>query len=161
MTRVVAKTLFFHQQRATLAENEVHTLKEQLETVKCQKTFKESNNNNNNNNNNINSNSNNNNNSSSATTTTTTTSSSNSSSTTTTTSSIEMGTDLVDSSEMSDRADRTGRNTPIEDLIQSKEREVCGASSSSSTSSLKLLEAAEVSSSLAFYFMGACGVSKD
>ncbi|XP_069956711.1 homeobox protein cut isoform X7 [Cherax quadricarinatus] len=137
----------FWQQRATLAENEVHTLKEQLETVKCQKAFKESNNNNNNNNNNINStnsnntiNNNNNNNNSSSTATSTS-----SSTTTTTTTTTEAGSDLVDSSEVSDRPERTGRNTPIEEIIQSKEKEVRGASSSSSTSSLRLLEAAEVS----------------
>ncbi|XP_069182004.1 homeobox protein cut isoform X4 [Procambarus clarkii] len=134
----------YHQrrfQRATLAENEVHTLKEQLETVKCQKGFKESNNNNNNNNNNINSTNSNHNNINNGTATSTTCSTT----TTTTTTTTEAGNDLVDSSEVSDRPDRTGRNTPIEDMIQSKEKEVRGASSSSSTSSLKLLEAAEVS----------------
>ncbi|XP_050690225.1 uncharacterized protein LOC126982277 isoform X2 [Eriocheir sinensis] len=161
--------------RAALAENEVHTLKEQLENVKCQKIVKESNNNNSNNNNNINSSTspsilNNNNNSingnslsssinsinnNNTTSTTTTTSSSASSSssasisasaatttTTTTTSTSETGSELVDSSEVSERL---GRKTPMEEIIMSKEKEVRGASILSSATSLSLKEAAEVS----------------
>nr|XP_027212636.1 anaphase-promoting complex subunit 6-like isoform X1 [Penaeus vannamei] len=109
--------------RATLAENEVHTLKEQLDSIKCQKGVKESNNNNNNNNNNINS----------------TNSNHNINKSTNT----ESNNDVVDSSEGS--TERTGRSTPVEDIIQSKEKEVRGASSSSSASALSLMEAAEVS----------------
>ncbi|XP_047477976.1 homeobox protein cut-like isoform X6 [Penaeus chinensis] len=113
----------FWQQRATLAENEVHTLKEQLDSIKCQKGVKESNNNNNNNNNNINS----------------TNSNHNINKSTNT----ESNNDVVDSSEGS--TERTGRSTPVEDIIQSKEKEVRGAASSSSASALSLMEAAEVS----------------
>ncbi|CAL4110114.1 unnamed protein product, partial [Meganyctiphanes norvegica] len=105
-------------QRATLAENEIHTLKDQLEKTK---SLTESNNNNNNinsthhgaNNNNI-SNTNNN----LTTSTTTTTASSNT---------CETGSNVVESSESSTDRDKNSysdRKTPLEEILHSKDMEV-------------------------------------